>query len=1120
VIGAIIEASVRNRAAVLLLALALTLAGWWSFRRTPIDAIPDVSDVQVIVQANWPGQDPEVIDDQLTYPLSTAMLSVPNARVVRGFSFFGLSMVYVIFEDGTDLYDARSRVLVALNSASDRLPPGIRPTLGPDATGVGWIYLYTVSDFGPRSRFLRRVLDTNQDGAVSEAELPDDLSAQPLTKLFVDYPLDTPDGCYSALIQAFDRNGDAEINRQEMAAAVAFQGMDLAQLRSLQDWFLRHELTALDGVSEVAAVGGFEQQYQVEVDPEKLRALQVSLPQVIQAVRQANVDSGGRLIEMGETEFMVRGRGRVTSVEDLLSVPVSVDAGAHAPILLEQVANVVLGPAPRRGLTELNGVGEVVSGIVLMRPGADARAVIHRVEERLEALLPGLPAGVEIRPAYDRSVLIERAVSSIQRKLLEEMVIVFGVCMVFLLRPRAALVSVLPLPVGVLAAFIGLYWLGMSANLMSLGGLAIAIGVMVDASVVMVENLAKHRQRDPDADPQDLAIRAATEVGPALFFSLLIITVSFLPVFALQQQEGRLFGPLAWTKTLAIGASSVLAITLIPALLPSIASLRMPSEASHPISRLTMAAYRPILGGALRRPKTVVMSAMFLALTALWPWSQLGSEFLPPLDEGDLLYMPTTPPGISITKARELLQQTDRLIKTHPQVQQVLGKVGRADTATDPAPLTMIESHIQLTPQAQWPPGMTIEQIADELDERVQIPGLTNAWTMPIRARIDMLSTGIKTPVGIKLLGSDLAQLSEVGTQIEAVLAALPETGSVYSERVVGGNYIDVDVRRQDAARYGLSVAEVVDVVRSAIGGVVVGQTVEGLVRTDIAVRMPRELRNDLTALERVPVPTRMGHSVPLAQVADLTIRKGPPAIKSENARRTAWIFIDPTTDDIGGFVRMARERVKRDVRLPEGVSLVWSGQFESMERSAQRLREVGGASLLIIVMLLYLHFRQWASTAMVMAGTLVFAPLGGIWLLWLLDYNLSVAVGVGFLAVMGLAAETGVVMLVYLDQAMASAQQAGQLNSRSQLITAVTSGAVDRLRPKLMTVATTLLGLMPLFLGSEPGSRVMQRIAAPMVGGLFSSLVLTLVVLPALYLMWHQRALPNAGLPEAEPAK
>jgi len=1034
----IIEKSIRNRFFVIVITGIVVAVGVWSLINTPVDAIPDLSDVQVIIFTKYPGQAPQVVEDQVTYPLTTAMLSVPYAKTVRGYSFFGFSMVYIIFKDGTDMYWARSRVLEYLNFVQSRLPSGVTPQLGPDATGVGWVYEYSLTS---------------------------------------------------------DRH-------------------DLSQLRSIQDWYLRYDLMSLPGVAEVASLGGYVKQYQVEVDPEKLRAYGIPLNKVKRAIARSNTDVGGRLLEMGETEYMVRGLGYFKSVEDIKIVPVGVDQKTHTPILLSQVADVHLGPEIRRGIAEMDGKGEVVSGIVVIRFGENALKVIERVKKRLDELKAGLPAGVQVHTSYDRSKLILRAIGTLKGKLMEEMAVVALICVVFLLHLRSAFVAIFTIPVGILIAFILMRLMGVSANIMSLGGIAIAIGVMVDASVVMVENLHKHKERDHGLSHIDIVIKAAKEVGPALFFSLTIVTVSFMPVFTLQQQEGRLFTPLAYTKTFAMGASAVLAITIIPVLMFYFVRGKILPERRNPLNRFFLWVYTPVIKFVLRFPKSVILLAVLCTVATVWPYSKLGSEFMPPLNEGDLLYMPTTTPGISITKAKELIQQTDKIIASHPQVAHVLGKIGRADTATDPAPLSMIETTIILKDKATWPEGKTIEDIIKELDKMVQFPGLTNAWTMPIKTRIDMLATGIKTPVGIKLLGSNLKVLSAVGEKIEAVVRGLPDTLSAYSERVVGGNFIDVHIRRMDAARYGLTVGDVQDVIKTALGGMNVTWTVEGLERYPVNVRFPRELRGDLDALRAVPVPTPMGHTVPLAQVADLKVVKGPPAIKSENARRTAWIYVDIKTSDVGGYVKKAQAAVAKEVKLPAGVSMVWSGQYEYMERANKRLAVVVPLTLSLIFLLLYIHFRNFTETSIVMLS-LPFALAGGIWMMYFLGFNLSVAVAVGFIALSGLAAETGVVMLVYLDETYDRWVAEGRLVRLADIKTIVIEGAADRVRPKLMVVAVILLGLLPVMHGTAAGTRVMKRIAAPMVGGIISSTVLTLIIIPAIYFVWkrwqHRNDFPPA---------
>ena len=1027
----IIAGSARNPLLVGLGTAALILWGGYALYNMPMDAIPDLSDVQVIVFTEYPGQAPQVVEDQVTYPLTTALLAVPYAKTVRGYSFFGYSFVYVIFADGTDLYWARSRVLERLNYVSRRLPAGVTPSLGPDATGVGWVYEY-------------------------------------------------------ALV---DRSGKR----------------DLAELRSIQDWYLRYELQAVPGVAEVASVGGFVRQYQVEVDPNALAAYGISLSEVRHAIQRSNNDVGGRLIEMAETEFMVRGRGYIESIEDLEQVAVGTD-GRGTPVLLRDLANIHAGPELRRGVTDLNGEGEVAAGVVVMRYGENALEVIRNVEARLKELQAGLPPGVELVEVYDRSGLIERAVETLLEKLLEEIAIVALVCLLFLLHVRSALVAVLTLPLGILVSFIVMYHQGLNANIMSLGGIAIAVGAMVDAAVVMVENAHKHLERHAGQKPRtELMIDAAVEVGPSLFFSLLIITVSFLPVFSLEAQEGRLFSPLAFTKTYAMAGAALLAITVIPLFMVWFIRGRLVAERRNPLNRLLLWAYAPVIGFALRHKAMVTLAAVAVLAATILPLRQLGSEFMPPLNEGDLLYMPTTLPGISITKAHELLQQTDRMIRQVPEVKNVFGKVGRAETATDPAPLSMIETTITLKPVAQWRPGMTVEKLIDELDQRVRLPGLTNAWTMPIKTRIDMLSTGIKTPVGIKVAGPDLATLQRIGEQIESLLRDEPGTLSVLAERVVGGNYLDFEIDRREIARYGLTVGDVQDVIQSAIGGRNVTFTVEGLERYPVNLRYSRELRDNLTMLRRVLVPTPTGAQIPLSQLADLKIKKGPPSIKSENARPNAWIYVDLDGVDVGTWVGRAKETLARELRLPAGYSLAWSGQYEYMERAAERLLVVAPITLGIIFLLLYLNSRRVADALIVML-TLPFSLVGGVWLLWWLDYHLSVAVGVGFIALAGVAAELGALLLFFLNEAVARFQREGRLRTREDLYAAVREGAGQRVRPIMMTVAATIAGLLPIMWGSGTGAETMQRIAAPMVGGLISATVLALVVVPVLFAWVHGR--------------
>lgn len=1026
----IIEGSIHNRFMVLLVTLVIVVVGIRAMLTIPVDAIPDLSDVQVIVIADYPGQSPQVVEDQVIYPLTTAMLAVPYVKDVRGYSFFNFGMVYLIFEDGTDLYWARSRVLEYLNQAADRMPAGVTPRLGPDATGLGWVYEYILQS---------------------------------------------------------DRH-------------------NLAELRSLQDWYLRYELQTVPGVAEVASVGGFVKQYQISVDPDRLASLGIPLQKVKMAVAASNNDVGGRLIEMGETEYFVRGLGylRGQSDEDIIQSLEKIALGTGPggrPILLKQVADVSVGPELRRGIAEWNGQGEVAGGIVVIRWGENALAVIKRVQQKLESLKAGLPEGVKIVPAYDRSDLILRAIATLREKLVEEMIVVALVILVFLLHFPSSFVALFTLPAGVLISFLAMNLLGINANIMSLGGIAIAIGVMVDASVVMVENAHKHIERDRDRKSHlEIVGDAAREVGPALFFSLLIITVSFLPVFSLQAQEGRLFSPLAYTKTFAMAASAVLAITVIPVLMFYFIRGNIRAESRNPLSRFFILLYSPLIKTVLRRPVAVILASVAMVVLTIWPYRKLGSEFMPPLNEGDILYMPTTPPGISPAKAGELLQQTDRIIKSFPEVVSVFGKIGRAQTATDPAPLSMVETTVILQrDRSKWRPGVTMDSLIREMDAAIQIPGLTNAWTMPIRTRIDMLSTGIKTPVGIKIMGDNLDSLARVGEKIEAVVGGISGVTSVYAERVVGGKYVDIDIDRDLIARHGLTVQDVENVITSALGGMNLTWTVEGQARYPVNLRYPRERRDDLSDVRRIRVPAPAGYTVPMDQLAEIRVVDGPPMIKSENARKTLWVYVDTRDSDIGGFVARLQKEVGWQVSLPAGYSLVWSGQFEYMQRAAQRLRIVVPITLMIIFFLLYVHFRNITESLIVMIS-LPFALVGGVWLMFTLSFNMSVAVAVGFIALLGLAAETGVVMLVYLDESYFRRQKANQMRFVSNLQEAVMEGAAERLRPKLMTVSTTLIGLLPIMFGSETGSGVMKRIAAPMVGGLVSSTILTLLIIPAVY--------------------
>ena len=1152
----IIEWSIKNRFMVILATIFVILAGIIAMLNMPVDAIPDLSDVQVIIYTEYPGQAPQVVEDQVTYPLTTAMLSVPFAKVVRGYSFFGFSFVYIIFEDGTDLYWARSRVLEYLNFVAGRLPKGVTPSLGPDATGVGWVYEYILTD----------------------------------------------------------KTGKH----------------DLQQLRSIQDWYLRYELTAVPGVSEVASIGGFVKQYQIEVDPNKLLAYNLSIGKVKKAIQKSNNDVGGKLVEMGETEFMVRGLGYIKSIEDLKEIAVGVDR-AGTPVLLKNIANIQIGPGLRRGIMEWKGQGEVVGGVVIIRFGENALEVIRKVKEKLNDLKKGLPDGVEIKMGYDRSGLILKAVSTLKKKLIEEMSVVALICAIFLLHFRSAFVAIFTLPVGILISFMVMSFMGINANIMSLGGIAIAIGVMVDASVVLVENAHKHLEKDKNKKSHmQIITDASKEVGPALFYSLLIITISFLPVFTLEEQSGRLFKPLAFTKTFAMAASSLLAITIIPVLMTffvrektfnpgvsaqkkravliagilgppllvvtigifwkgipewaliaafclsifaalCIISQKIIPEAKNPISRFFIKIYLPIIKMVLKWRKTTVFLAIVLVIVTIYPLKRMGSEFMPPLNEGDLLYMPTTLPGISITKAKEILQQTDKIIQSFPEVHHTLGKIGRAETPTDPAPLSMIETTIMLRPVVKheivkvkrffsswpgwlkkpltfiWPekkkgkiihewrkkkikrffsswPGwlkkpfaliwpeerhITIDELIRDLDSAISFPGLTNAWTMPIKTRIDMLSTGIKTPVGIKIMGPDLDVLTKLGEKVEAIAREIPGTLSAFSERITGGNYLDFKIRRDNIARYGLTVGDVQDVIMTAIGGMNVTYTVEGLERYPVNLRYNRELRDDIEMLKRVLVPTPTGAQVPLIQLADFSIHKGPAAIKSENSRRTAWVYVDIRGVDVGTYVKNAKKTIDERIDLPAGYSIVWSGQYEYMEKARKTLNIIVPITLIVIFVLLYIHFKNITEAIIVMAS-LPFAIVGGVWLLFILNYNISVAVIVGFIALAGLATETGVVMLVYLDEVYEKRKQAGKMKSQDDLTESIIEGAVDRVRPKLMTVATTLIGLLPVMYGSETGSQVMKRIAGPMVGGLISSTILTLIIIPVIYDIWKGRKLKH----------
>jgi Cu(I)/Ag(I) efflux system membrane protein CusA/SilA len=1064
----IIEWSINNKFIVVLLTSIVIAAGLYSLHNTPIDAIPDLSDVQVIIYTEYPGQAPQVVEDQVTYPLTTQMLSVPHAKVVRGYSFFGISFVYLIFEDGTDIYWARSRVLEYLDQAAGKLPNGVSPNLGPDATGVGWIYEYALQS---------------------------------------------------------DRH-------------------DLQQLRSIQDWYLRYQLTAVEGVAEVASVGGFVKQYQVELKPNRMLAYNISLQQVKQAIEESNIDVGGRLLEMGETEFMIRGHGYLRNIEDIKQIVVGNDSDG-APVLVNNLANVTLGPELRRGIAELDGEGEIVGGIIVMRYGENAVHTIDRVKQKLAALQSGLPEGVEIVPVYDRSGLIERAVWTLKVKVFEECLVVALITFLFLMHLPSAMVAIVTLPIAILMAFAVMYAQGINANIMSLGGIAIAIGTMIDAAIIMTENVHKHMERYRDQKPHwQLIIDAAKEVGPTLFFSLLVITVSFIPVFALQDQSGRLFKPLAYTKTYSMGAAALLSITLVPILMGWFIRGKIKAEEENPLNRFFIRIYHPMVDFVLHRRRATLLIALALILSIAWPlWlapRPLGSEFMPALYEGDLLYMPTTLPGISTTKARELLQQTDRIIAAFPEVKRTFGKVGRAETATDPAPLSMLETTIMLKPESEWRmlhqdrfytswPGffdffkiplrliwpektrITIDGLIEKLDQEIQFPGLTNAWTMPIKTRIDMLSTGIKTPVGIKIMGEDLEVLSELGQQIEALMRRQDGTLSAFSERVVGGYYIDFEVKRKTASRYGLTVGKIQEIIQAAIGGINVTQTVEGRERYPINLRYQRDYRNDLAALKRILVPLQdgSGSHIPLSQLADLKIVQGPPMIKSENALQTAWVYVDLRNIDVGTFVDRARQVVAENITLPEGYTIVWSGQYEYLQAAEARFRLIIPLTLLVIVLILYLNTRSLIKTGIVLLAV-PFSLVGAFWLLYLLGYHMSVAAWVGIIALAGLDAETGVVMLLYLDLSHRLWSNKGRMLTRGDLVQSIHHGAVRRIRPKIMTITVIIVGLLPIMWSHGTGADVMKRIAAPMIGGVVTSGVMELLIYPVIYYLWRGRSLQN----------
>ena len=1046
-IAKLIRWSISNRFLVLLATVMLTAWGIWSLSRTPLDALPDLSDVQVIIRTSYPGQAPQIVENQVTYPLTTTMLSVPGAKTVRGYSFFGDSFVYVLFADGTDPYWARSRVLEYLNQVQSRLPPQAKTALGPDATGVGWVYEY-------------------------------------------------------ALV---DRTGK----------------MDLSQLRALQDWFLKYELKAVTNVSEVASIGGMVRQYQIVLDPDKLRAYNIPHGKVIEAVRRANQETGGSVLELGEAEYMVRASGYLASLDDFRKIPLTTsDAGV--PVRLGDVARIQIGPEMRRGIAELNGEGEVAGGVVIMRSGKNALETIDAVKARLETLKPGLPAGVEIVPVYDRSNLIKRAATNLEHKLIEEFVVVALVCAMFLFHLRSALVAIVTLPIGILIAFIVMYYQGVNANILSLGGIAIAVGAMVDAAVVMIENAHKHIEAWNHAHPGKklqgehhwrVIGDAAAEVGPALFFSLLIIVLSFIPVFTLEAQEGRLFAPLAFTKTYAMAAAAGLAVTLIPVLMGYLIRGRIPDEQKNPLNRLLIALYRPLLEVVLHFPKATLLGAALVVMLTIWPMTRLGGEFMPAIDEGDLLYMPSALPGISAGKVAELLQQTDRLIKTVPEVQSVFGKAGRAESATDPAPLEMFETTIQFKPRAQWRAGMTTDKLVEELDRIVKVPGLSNIWVPPIRNRIDMLATGVKSPVGVKVAGTSLQEIDRITGDIERAVKRVPGVSSALAERLNGGRYIDINIDRDAAGRYGLNIADVQSIVSAAIGGDNVGETVEGLQRFPINVRYPREIRDSVEKLRQLPVLTERGAQIRLGDVATIRINDGPPMLKSENARLSGWVYVDIRDRALSAVVRDMQQAVAREVTLPPGYSVAWSGQFEYLERATAKLKVVVPATLLIIFVLLYLTFRRIDEAALIMA-TLPFALAGGIWLLWLLGHHVSVASGVGFIALAGVSAEFGVIMLLYLKNAW-DARRADGKESEADLLDAIREGAVLRVRPKAMTVAVIIAGLVPIMIGAGTGSEVMQRIAAPMVGGMVTAPLLSMFVVPVVYLLLRRCQLRRGRVAE-----
>lgn len=1039
-IAGIIRWSIQNRFLILLATVLLVLWSFYTIKNTAVDAIPDLSDVQVIIKTDYPGQAPQVVEDQVTYPLTTAMLAVPGAVTVRGESGFGVSYVYIIFKDGTDLYWARSRVLEYLSQIASRLPQGAQTALGPDATGVGWVYEY-------------------------------------------------------ALI---DKTGQH----------------DLAQLTSLQNWFLKYELQKVPGVAEVATAGGMVKQYQITLDPNRLRAYGLTLEQVKQAIQKGNREAGGSAIEMGEAEYMIRAKGYMKSIQDIEQVPVGLGKNG-VPILLKDIAEVQLGPQMRRGVTELNGQGEVVGGVIVMRYGQNAMQTIAAVKEKLSQLKSSLPKGIEIITTYDRSTLIQNAIDTLKDKLIEEFILVSLICIAFLFHFRSSLVIIISLPIGILVALIVMHTQGINANIMSLGGIAIAIGAMVDAAIVMIENVHKHLEQNHNngRDHWDIIRQASLEVGPPLFFSLLIITFSFLPVFSLQAQEGRLFTPLAYTKTYAMAAAAILSITLVPVLMGYLIRGKIKPEQENPLNRALLRVYKPVIHAILKAPEKVLIIALVLVIIGFWPASRLGGEFMPELDEGDLLYMPTTFPGISIGKAQQVLQQTDKLIATLPEVKTVFGKIGRVESATDPAPLSMVETTIQFKPKSEWRSGMNMTKIRTELASRVNLPGLSNAWVMPVHTRIDMLATGIKTPVGVKIAGADLTVIQALGQQVETVLKQVPGTTSVFAERVAGSRYVTIDINRLKAARYGLNIEDIQDIIETAVGGMNVTQTVEGRERYPVNLRYPREIRDSLEKLRLLPIITMSGAVIPLSEVASVNITEGPDMIRSENARLNGWVYVDIAGRDLGSYVKEAQRVVNEQIKLPAGYSIAWSGQYEYLERAKERLGMVAPFTLAIITLLLFLNFRRFTEVIIILS-TLPLALVGGVWLLYLLGYHLSVAVGVGFIALAGVAVEIGVVMLVYLNQAFLKHQQIAEQEHRAftkqDVRDAIIDGALLRLRPIMMTVSAIIGGLLPIMFLGGTGSEVMRRIAAPMVGGMISATLLTLIVIPAVYLLWKQFKLPD----------